>query len=179
MEWRVVSICRRIVLIAGFASAVACGEDGRPQDIRESITVTTFAGTCGSWLTTLDESTGQKVVVTADCEPGIYCANGLWKGNSPDDLYGRHFGICLPPEASTCDKDGKCPDPLGCVTGSGIGAGGVCVLGCATSADCPDEFQLCDGSCQFVACSQSGKYTGYESCPTGSHCQDGSCRVDD
>ena len=153
-----------------------CGKAAEPEDIQEAQTITTLGGTCGSWFTTINESTGQKVIVVADCGPGLYCMSGLWKGHPPTDGHGRQFGTCLPLGSSPCGPNLECPPLLGCVTGYGTSAGGICVLGCQTTGICPDEFQICDGSCQFVACPLPDENADYPACPQGSHCQDGSCR---
>ena len=141
----------------------------------ENRTVTTFGGTCGTWQTT-DPKTGVVTFVVATCGPGLECFPGAWKVVSPADRSGRDFKICLFP-GSTCSADAKCPAPLGCASGYGVDSGAACLLKCQTNADCPDEFQICDGSCEFALCPQPGADGGPDYCPADSHCQDGSCRT--
>ena len=163
-----------LLLVLSLSTLSACNKD-QPLGKSESRTVTTFGGTCGRWQTT-DPKTGVVTFVVATCGPGLECFAGAWKVVSPADRSGRDFEICLPP-GSTCSTDAKCPAPLGCASGYGVDSGSACLLKCQTNADCPDEFQICDGSCEFALCPQAGEDGGPSYCPTGSHCQDGSCRT--
>jgi hypothetical protein len=167
---------RTVLLLAlSLSTLSACNKD-QPLGVSENRTVTTFGGTCGRWQTT-NPKTGVVTFVVATCGPGLECFPGAWKVASPDgDKLGRDFEICLPP-GSTCSADAKCPAPLGCASGYGVDSGAACLLKCQTNADCPDEFQICDGSCEFAMCPRPGETGVPDYCPTDSHCQDGSCRT--
>jgi hypothetical protein len=150
-----------------------CYKD-EPLADSEQRTVTTFGGTCGRWQTT-DRNTRRTTFVDATCGPGLECFAAAWKVASPANRLGRDFGICLPP-GSTCSATAKCPAPLGCASGYGVDSGAACLLKCQTHADCPDEFQMCDGSCEFALCPEYGEDGGPSYCPDGYDCRDGSCR---